>query len=99
MVHHARFSARRTSGGLSEGVLGGVLWTDELIDAAWCSEPYTFTTIAPQLRAMSDILADGTQDPSRECNAISIGLAFSATSAKLGDVTPPPPFSSDPCAE
>jgi len=44
-------------------------------------------------REASDILADGTVDPTRPCDAISIGIGFEASAVKLGptlDVAPVP---------
>jgi len=48
------------------------------------------------LLQVSDILLDGTQDPTRDCDAISVGIGFVATEVKLGPVIagPPPP---EPC--
>lgn len=52
---------------------------------------------AQQFRQASDILVDGTQDSSRACDAISIGLGFEASEVQLGPIVtvPPPP---DVCA-
>jgi hypothetical protein len=49
--------------------------------------------LSSQLRQASDVLADGTLDPSRPCDAISIGLGFEASAVRLGPIVdvPPPP--------
>jgi hypothetical protein len=48
-----------------------------------------------QIAQSSDIMHDGTQDPTQPCDAISIGLGFDATQAQLGTevvtAVPPPP--------
>lgn len=56
----------------------------------------TIDGISHQFRQVSDILQDGTQDPTKPCNAISLGLGFEATAVKLGPVVndPVPP---NPC--
>jgi hypothetical protein len=109
-IHRAQVVAevRQTPGGLAlvEGVFGGVLHVEEVIEAflrilqamdpALC-QTATFDTIADAFRRMCDILEDGTQDPSRPCEAISIGLGFHASPAHLGSVgAPQPPPSSCP---
>lgn len=44
-----------------------------------------------QIRQASDILDDGTQDPNRPCDAISVGLGFEAWEVKLGPIVPSAP--------
>jgi hypothetical protein len=39
----------------------------------------------------SDILQDGTQDPTKTCDGITIGLGFEADAVLLGPAVPPPP--------
>jgi hypothetical protein len=69
-----------------------------LSDPSLCSST-AFEGIATQIRQASDIMADGTNgDPSKTCNAISIGLGFEAFAAVLGGVAPPEASSPDPCA-
>ncbi len=57
----------------------------------------TFESIAESIRQAADILEDGSQNPSKECNAISIGLGFEAKPAQLGKVGEPTPPAKDPC--
>ena len=54
---------------------------------------------ASSIRKSADILADGTQDPNRTCDAISIGLGFEAVAAKVGAVAAAEPAPADPCSE
>ena len=89
------------------GRLGGMLDTAGLIaelakvagsfDPALCPPSSTFEAIAQQTQQGQDILLDGSQDPSKTCNAISIGLGFEADAALLGAVVPPS-ASPDPCS-
>jgi len=88
------------------GILAGVLSTAELqasiktlagtIDTSLCSGP-TIDSILAQLAQASDILQDGTQDPTKTCDGITIGLGFDAATVKLGSSVPPVTHP-DPCA-
>ncbi len=71
----------------ANGVIAGILNTEEFIgglqriagqlQANLCSGDQ-LKTITDQIRSMSDIMANGTQDPSKTCDGISIGLGFDA---------------------
>jgi hypothetical protein len=107
-IHQARLSVKLTpdhrTGSL--GTIGGVLTTEEFVGAlkklagtlssSLCSGS-TFDSIATQIRQASDIMSDGTQDPTKVCDAISIGLGFETVTALLGDPAPVSPPSPDPC--
>jgi hypothetical protein len=91
-------SADRKSGMM--GMIGGVLDTEELVVEAdkliyllgYCGT--TEQTLVEQLiRQASDIMNDGTQDPTKVCNGISVGFGFSMAPAQIGSVGPfaPPP--------
>jgi hypothetical protein len=93
--------------GAQIGHIGGVVATAQLqaeakrmagsIAPSACND-MTIKTILSQIAKASDILADGTQDPSKLCDAVSIGLGFKARAVMLGGVGPmaaPPPPS--PC--
>ena len=74
------------------------------IQMAWVLRPFigdpnspTLQSILNQLRQASDIMSDGSQDPAKQCDAISIGLGFTMKSAQLGPVAPPTPPPADPC--
>ena len=42
--------------------------------------------IANQIRGANDILTNGTQDPDRDCNGISVGFGFVTAPASLGEL-------------
>ena len=60
----------------------------------------TLDTILSVIRQASDIRADGTNGPGAACDAISIGIGFTAKqigpAKTLAKPTPPAP---DPCAD
>jgi hypothetical protein len=55
--------------------------------------------VVVQIQQASDILSDGTQDPTKPCDGISIGLGFNAELVQLGAIVPPPPPPPNPCAD
>jgi hypothetical protein len=89
------------------GIISGIIPTEDFVaelkkvagafDPGLCSGS-TVESIANQVRQSSDILKDGTQDPSKDCDGITIGLGFTMSRAQLGDVLDPAPPSPDPCA-
>ncbi len=91
----------------TNGNIAGVLPVEPLINelkkvaggfsAELCTGS-TFESIAESIRQAADIGADGGQNPSKECDAISIGLGFEAGIAKLGKVSDTSPPKEDPCA-
>jgi hypothetical protein len=99
------YSADGAQGSL--GNIGGIVDTEKLIagmkavagsfSSSLCSGA-TFDSIAAQIRQGSDIMLDGTQDPTRTCNGTSIGLGFSTRAAKRGAPAPSSPPPIDPCA-
>jgi len=92
----------------TEGVIAGVIEVEPFIaqlksvagsiDSGLC-EGGLFDTIADTLRQASDIMADGSQDPNQTCDAISIGLGFTAQAVTLGEIAEPAVPEPDPCAE
>ncbi len=92
------------------GILGGVLDTEEFVEEflrlvvlfdpmSFCGLDPGLESVVQQLRQASDILVDGTQDPTKHCDGISIGLRFEAEAAALGppvDLPPPPELCPDP---
>ena len=109
-IHHVRLAMQLSPDQKSAtaGQLGGIVDREELaaeiakvaaaFDTSFCdpSSP-TLQSILKQIRQASDILTDGTQDPSKECNGISIGVGFTMKSAQLGGVATPAPPPPDPC--
>jgi hypothetical protein len=82
----------------SAGMIGGVLNTQELLGQVekiavllnLCTSsvlPELITTV----EQASDILADGTQDPTQTCDGISMGLGFTMAAAEIGVVGPAAP--------
>ena len=75
------------------GTIGGVLNTEEFVAEVkkigvlldFCGNAL-FDGIITQVRQASDIMADGTQDPTKICNGISMGLGFEMKEAQIGDV-------------
>lgn len=91
----------------TEGTIAGVLETavlaEELkkvvgaFDESFCGENPTVEGILNQIRQASDIMKDGSQDPTKECDGISIGLGFNMAEVKLGAIAEPGK-EEDPCA-
>jgi hypothetical protein len=79
----------------TNGIIAGVLNTEEVVDQVkkiafiegLCEEA-TYQQILTTIRRASDILADGTQDPTMTCDGMSFGLRFEMSEAQLGGVGP-----------
>jgi hypothetical protein len=97
-------SADRKS--LTSGVIGGLVNTEAFIASikivagkispSLC-DGAAFDGITNQVRGASDILEDGTQDPTKDCNAISVGFGFTSAAAELGDPAPKKTPEPNPC--
>jgi hypothetical protein len=82
----------------TNGMLGGVLNTEEFVAEVkkvgallgLCGTS-VLDNVITQVRQSSDILTDGTQDPERECDGISMGMGFNMSQVLLGDVGPAAP--------
>jgi hypothetical protein len=108
-ITHLQFEMRIASdaSGASGGVLSGILPTEALVALAWsvggriskslCAAA-AFASFAMLFEQASDILVDGTQDPTKPCDGISVGLGFSASRVQLGATTTVPP-APDPCVD
>jgi hypothetical protein len=93
--------------GAMNGTIAGILPTEQLISelkkiigslgSNLCSGS-TVEGILNQIRQASDILTDGTQDPNKTCDGISVGIGFTAKQVKLGSVAEPAAPAEDPCA-
>jgi hypothetical protein len=94
----------------THGIISGVINTQQEIaalqavagsfDSAFCNPNNpTFQSIATQISQASDILSNGTQDPTMACTGISIGLGFNAALVQLGPVASPTPPAPNPCAD
>lgn len=77
----------------TEGMIGGVLDTEEFVAEikklgfllGLCGSPL-LEGLLNQVRQASDIMTDGSQDPNKTCNGISMGLGFEMYEAQLGSV-------------
>ena len=89
---------------ISNGMLAGVIATADLETAlARFFSPAeidscTSLALKDRVRQASDILSDGTQDPSRDCDGISIGLGFDVAAVQLGAIAPAAMGGGDPCS-
>jgi hypothetical protein len=91
---------------VSQGTLAGVVPTAALVaafrqlagefDPSLCPGA-TIESIVTQIANASDIMSDGTQDPTKTCNGISFGLGFDASVVQLGAVGQVPPPPPNPC--
>jgi hypothetical protein len=108
-LHVRRARIRATFSGdhrTSSGVIGGLLVTEEFVtqfdliagrlSTSLCNAALK-GVVDTSLRISSDILADGTQDSSKTCDAISIGLGFETAPGALGSAVSPDPLGPDPC--
>lgn len=76
--------------------IGGVIKTEDLVAEVKkigyllgeCNQAVLASFIL-QIRQASDILSDGTQDPQKTCDGISIGLGFEVTQAQRGPIGTP----------
>lgn len=83
----------------TEGVLAGVLDTEEFVDQVKkigylgniCGSG-TLDAIIQSVRQASDIMIDGTQDPGQVCNGISFGVKLEMAEVQIGDVGPASPM-------
>jgi len=91
----------------AKGVISGVIPTAQLdsqiqmvagsFDPSLCTGQ-TIQSILQQISEASDIMADGTQDPTKTCDGISIGIGFDAAIVANPDtVGPPPACAPNPC--
>jgi hypothetical protein len=82
------------------GMLGGVLVASEVaatlksiaisVSTSFCTGG-TLDSIIAEIWSTADMGADGTQDPTKLCDGISIGLGFTTSGGSLGAPTPPIP--------
>lgn len=73
------------------------MFSEEFRRDVVCSGP-TKDSVLQQIRATSDIMNDGTQDPDATCDGISVGLGFEAEAVQLGPAVDRQPPPVDPCA-
>ncbi len=108
-VHHMRIAMQLgpDEKSATAGQIGGIINREDLVnemakfagslDSSLCDpNSPTLISILNQVRQAADILQDGTQDPAKECDGISIGLGFTMKAAQLGKAVSPEP-AKDPC--
>lgn len=99
------FKHNPSAGGhsLEEGTIAGVIDTEEFVSsvvgiAGRFSPQYCqglgLEVIKTQIRNASDSLLDGTADPTRNCDALSVGIGFTAKQVGVPTRTAPPAESS-----
>jgi hypothetical protein len=79
------------------GMIGGVLNTEEFVAEIkkvgfllnLCNS--LLDNLITQIRQASDIMTDGSQDPSKTCDGITMGLGFEMKEAQIGVVGPTTP--------
>ena len=64
--------------------------------SSFCSGS-TIEALLAQIRQAADILVDGSQDPAKACNGISIGIGFDAVPATIGETLKDPTPLPNPC--
>ena len=107
-IVHARISMKLdpTHKTAMDGIISGVLPTAGLeqrllalagsVSTSLCTSP-TLQSFLDSIGQASDIMQDGTQDPTKTCDGISIGLGFAASIDQLGSTAPPSATAPDPC--
>lgn len=104
-------SVGSSSDEVSSGTIGGIVPVESLLaevrqavghaSSALC-DLAAFETLAVEVRGAADSLADGTQDPSRVCDAISVGLGFDAVTVVRppdhGEIAQQATPLADPCS-
>jgi hypothetical protein len=81
------------------GIIGGVLSTTDFVTEmkkvgyllGLCGSPI-LDGLVTEAEQASDIMADGTQDTTKTCDGISIGISFEMKAVQLGGVGPASPM-------
>jgi hypothetical protein len=95
---------KTASGGIISGVLSTAQLTADMrvlaggFDSTLCSGP-TIESVITELSQASDIMADGTQDPTKACDGISFGVGFDGALVQLGSIAPATPPVANPCVD
>jgi hypothetical protein len=106
-IYKARMSVQlaSTHEGGALGQIGGFVKTEEFVKSVRVVAGVLGQTacdafdsvLANQIRRSSDLLDDGTQDPTKTCNAISVGIGFTLRKVALGGVAKPAKPLDDAC--
>ena len=91
---------------VTNGTIAGVIATSALVEEIkkvagaynkdLCAGA-TIDNIVALIQQASDILQDGTQNPAKDCDGISIGIGFDGALVKLGPIAPPAVAGQNPC--
>ena len=92
----------------TKGILAGVVEASKLVEDLFaiagnfqtdlCDRNGTLSkSVENVILRATDIMVDGTQDSSKQCDGISIGLNFAMRAVKLGAVLDKSPPPDDPC--
>jgi hypothetical protein len=92
--------------GTVSGVLDVKTFTAALVASFIDGDPVScdpggpsFQSVYTEVAQAADMLGDGTQDPTKTCDGISIGLGFDAELVQLGPIAPAAPPPPNPCAD
>ena len=108
-VRNAIITMKPNGASMTDGIISGYLDTKEIsaaitkiggrLSTQFCGGT-AITSFVQNLEYSSDMLADGTTDGSRQCDAISIGLGFTAKEVKNPTkVAPAGGDTPDPCLD
>jgi hypothetical protein len=108
-INKAIITFKHADGELQDGTIAGIIKTTELtegirkiagqINKDLCSGS-TIDTILNSIKQSSDMMYAGDQDPTKECDAISIGIGFTAKQIKgPGEEKAPGAPPADNCAQ
>lgn len=107
-INRAVITFKHAGSTLADGTVAGVIKTSELLEgigevagrfSTQLCAGSVVDNIKSEIMKASDMLYDGTVDPNKECDAISVGIGFTAKEiSKPGPVVEPGPPPADPCA-
>ena len=88
----------------TNGIIAGVLDTEEFVAEVYSQrgaygvcQGAALEAVLNNLRQTSDIMTNGTLDPSKTCNGISIGIGFEGQAVTIGSVGAQQPPKTDTC--
>ncbi|MFW5739669.1 MAG: hypothetical protein ACOC1F_04825 [Myxococcota bacterium] len=86
---------------LEDGIIAGRMEAEDALESfrfiGLCEDDPLGPTVESYARMWSDVLSSGAVLPDAECDAISVGIAFTASEATMGAVTEVE--TDDPCAD
>ncbi len=107
-VRHAVITFTNGGTHATSGVLAGVILTTDLvnafagsagnINASFCPGSATFQTLVTTIEQAADIMHDGSNVAGTPCDAVSIGIGFTADEVGLPQVAGVPATTLNPCA-